>query len=188
VNIEKRIEDDTEMFSIEGLEAAQKYNTYECFLELPEFEQVIEIGTCRGGFALMLKKRFDCPIYTIDILDWEPQQLKRELFRRYAIEYIISDVFESYRLDGLLNKCLKTLILCDGGHKKNEFTYFSRRLKVGDFIGCHDYYPKRPDEYTIWPTCEMYDELIEKETQGMGLKKYKPKIFNSCVWTIRYKP
>jgi len=175
-------------FQISGLEAAQKYNTLTCFHHLPDFDQVIEIGTWLGGMALMLRIRFDCRIYTFDISEWSGVDYRRRIFTDNGINYIIADVFESEDILGLLGNSGKTLLLCDGGHKENEFTFFAKYLKRGDFIGAHDYFPTRKKyDKKVWSTVELIDSHIRKTCKKEGLKKYKPKIFNKCVWTIRYK-
>jgi hypothetical protein len=50
------------------------------------------------------------------------------------------------KIKGILLKSKQCLILCDGGHKNQEFNLFSQFLKSGDIIMLHDY-QDNIDEY-----------------------------------------
>ena len=110
-------------------------------LKKEKFDLVIEIGTQEGGFALLAKKFLGCEVHTWDVLEWEPVSMKRHQFQQNDIFYHIEDCFESPAMMEILSYDRKKILLCDGGHKANEFTYFAKYLNKGDFIGCHDFFP-----------------------------------------------
>jgi 23S rRNA U2552 (ribose-2'-O)-methylase RlmE/FtsJ len=112
-----------------------------------DFQSIIEIGTNRGGLTLWLNdhKKDSTKIYTFEIFPDAPlinsDQIDGEL--------IIDDVFSKNSLEkikGILLKSKQCLILCDGGHKNQEFNLFSQFLKSGDIIMLHDY-QDNIDEY-----------------------------------------
>jgi len=175
------------MFSVDGLRAAQQWGTPEAFklFEDQGIEEVIEIGTCRGGFALMLRMVFpDAEIFTFDPERWEPQELKAQLFRQYQIHYFKEDVFTSGRLTNLITNKKRSLILCDGAHKGNEFTFFAPPLNSGSFIGGHDYFKEGRCDYDIWTTCELNYEMIENTVIDYQLLEFQSEVFSKVAWAM----
>ena len=127
------------MFTIEGIMTAQRFGVEETFKELKdkyEIDRIIEIGTHFGGLSLILRMVWpDIPIYSFDI-NVCPNEDK--LYSNNII-FVQEDVFESEVIRQVIRAPRRVLILCDGGHKKNEFTFFAEMLKHGDLIGAHDY-------------------------------------------------
>jgi len=81
----------------------------------------------------------------------------------------------------------KTLVLCDGGNKINEFNFYSDFIKNGDIIMAHDYsestefFNENINE-KIWNWMEItYDDIKESVEQN-NLVKYEKINFDNAVW------
>jgi cephalosporin hydroxylase len=123
---------------------------FEKFLIDEQFDTIIEIGTYKGGFTILLdeikqsnKLKFN--IHTVDIGIWDENIFKEVLqdFNNRKITFHKTDIFSeaevSYIKELLANPSKKVCVLCDGGDKISEFIYFSKLIKPGDFIMAHDY-------------------------------------------------
>lgn len=170
---------------IEGHELTQSPLIDEAFPILKGVEQVIEIGTWKGGFAFFLYQTFKVPVYTFDIYNYGysfPNDVT--FYNKDALEQ------SSIKIITNLLKIKKTLILCDGGHKVNEFTMYGKFLKKGDMIGAHDYAKTREyfdsdikgkywnDSHEVdWPMLKDYCEYHK-------LKPIHEDIFDRVVWLI----
>ena len=177
-------------FFIDELEAAQKWGTLEAFKVFKDegIEEVIEIGTCRGGFALMLRMVFpSIPIFTCDIAEWEPVESKRHLFRENRIHFIKDDAYKCPRLNNLVMNKKRSLILCDGAHKNEEFNFFASFMNEGSFIGGHDYFADGKHDEKIWTACELWYTQIKNRVENFHLQEFKPDIFAPVVWTMFQK-
>jgi predicted O-methyltransferase YrrM len=119
--------------------------------------KVLEIGTSSGGLTLMLRDILDnnglksTRLVSYDVND--PKYLRHYLDEGVNIELKIENIFNNAydKLDNgqevidLISSEGTTLVLCDGGSKKNEFRILSDYLKIGDVIMAHDYAPN--EEY-----------------------------------------
>lgn len=128
-------------FIVDGLAAAQHPNALNSFNLLYEnfsdIKRIIEIGTLNGGLSLFLCQYSsfkDIPLITYDIV-------KKAELNNYC-DYRIKNCFENNgkEIIDLINLEGRTLLLCDGGNKVNEFNFFSDHLKTGDIIMAHDYW------------------------------------------------
>jgi hypothetical protein len=186
---------------IEGLSLAQNSHIDDVFLKLKDSYgdpvNVIELGTCYGGFALFLRKLFpESNIHTFDIADWGDYNYinhRNKLFFKYGINYYNED----YRLDNgkrvikLLKR--KSILLCDGGHKENDFRYFLNYINEGSIIMAHDYGKNREwfDENIngkYWNTSFEFDgSKFDDKCIEKGFEPYLQDDFDKAVWYIRKK-
>ena len=175
--------ENVKFITVDGLDSPQSYRVLNLLdrLKKERPDLIIEIGTCRGGFALLLRKYFECEIVTIDIDEWEPRIAKNKQFKENNIKYIIGDCFVNKDLDNYLKKDVKKIVFCDGGHKANEFNSFSKLVNVGDIIGVHDYFPSRDKlDYNIWTTCEVEDGDLD-------LSGFDKVYENNAAWGLFIK-
>jgi cephalosporin hydroxylase len=177
---------------IKGLRLTQNINIDNAFKLLQNIDIVIEIGTQYGGFAMFLRKMFPkAEIHTFDIVDFEEKN-KHKLFKKYNIKYHKKDVFDKHTQSQISNliKKGKSLVLCDGGDKINEFTLYGKHLKKGDYIGAHDYGRtkkifKSEIENKIWTaSCEVTWTELEDYCNNHGFERVFIKQFEEAVWLL----
>jgi hypothetical protein len=85
-----------------------------------------------------------------------------------------------------------TIVLCDGGSKKNDFKILSSLLKPGDIIMAHDYSPNQTYfeeniNNKIWNWLEIQDSDIDESCLTYNLKPYMEDEFRSVVWVCKIK-
>lgn len=169
---------------VDGLLAAQSFKVEGFLLQLSKESPriVIEIGTCRGGFAMLLRKYFaGSEIFTFDIKEWEPVNLKRTLFDDYHINFVNEDCFVSRKLEGLLSDPRKKIVFCDGPRKADEFNTFKQMINEGDLIGVHDYFEDKEDyDEKVWTTCETTLDVLDTS----DLTRCYKRSTKSSVWAM----
>lgn len=186
---------------IEGIALAQNAHIDKCFAELKKDfgdpVNVIEIGTYLGGFAVFLKGMFPkSNVHTFDVMSWgHLDQIARRnyFFQKLGITYYEEDCFihEGRRIKSLLNS--KSILLCDGAHKVNEFTFFSQFLQSGSIIMAHDYgrdeeYFRQNIEGKYWTSSFEFDgSKFDKWCEDHSLEPYMQDVFEKAVWYIRIK-
>lgn len=153
-----------------------------------KFDTIIEIGFNRGGLSLWLNdnKSSNTKLICYDITDEFLLVSPEE-----NIDFRIKDCYLDINVNEIkneINRVGKTLVLCDGGDKNFEFNTFSKFLKTGDVIMCHDYCENVNDYNTItskieWPTPgeSFYDE-IKNSIKDNNLLPYKYDEFKNCLW------
>jgi hypothetical protein len=180
-----------------GFAAQQNHNTYEVIHNLlseTKPARILEIGTALGGLTGFLSHTckildIDCSIRSYDIHynSWYEDLKKDGVDIR--IENIFGDRYSSVpdevvsyiKSEGL------TLVLCDGGSKKDEFRVLSQHLKNNDIIMTHDYGPNL--EYfnehmnnKIWNWLEIQDCDIIDSCRINGLVPYMNEPMLSVAW------
>jgi predicted O-methyltransferase YrrM len=166
--------------------------------------KVLEIGTSSGGLTLMLRDILDnnglesTRLVSYDVND--PKYLRHYLDEGVNIELKIENIFNNAydKLDNgqevidLISSEGTTLVLCDGGSKKNEFKILSDYLKIGDVIMAHDYAPN--EEYfqehihgKIWNWLEIQDSDINDACLKNNLVPYMDDDFKQVVWVCKIK-
>jgi hypothetical protein len=85
-----------------------------------------------------------------------------------------------------------TIVMCDGGSKRNEFNILTPFLKSGDIIMAHDYAPN--SEYfetyingKVWNWHEIEDAHIAECSQKYELEPYLQEEFQKVVWVCKKK-
>ena len=160
-------------------------------------ENIIEIGTCFGGFALFLAKLFPkSNVYTFDIADWggsEYVEKRNQLYLKYGIVYHMKDCFNSGGeiIKDLLTK--KSILLCDGGLKETEFSTFINYIQPDSIIMAHDYgksenYFRKNIQNVYWSASFEFDgSKFDNECNKKGFTPYFQTEFDKAVWYIRKK-
>ena len=166
--------------------------------------KILEIGTSSGGLTLMLRDILDTNglestrLVSYDIND--PVYLRRHVDNGRNIELKVENVF-NHQYDKLENgeeiidiitSDGTTLVLCDGGSKKNEFRILSDYLKIGDVIMAHDYAPNQTyfQEHInnkIWNWMEIQDSDIDYSCQRNNLTPFMEQDFRDIVWACKIK-
>jgi 23S rRNA U2552 (ribose-2'-O)-methylase RlmE/FtsJ len=172
---------------IDGIIAAQTPKVVDVFSSiLDDFDIIIEIGFHRGGFTLWLdrNKRNDTKLISYDI-NFNSKEVNNHIDFRKGNCFdtnILNEIIELIQNNG------KALILCDGGDKDVEFNTYSKYLKSGDVIMCHDYADSIGDYQKItsdinWTTkYESSFDKIKESVKLYELEKYHYNEFKSVLW------
>ena len=158
---------------------------------------IIEIGTCWGGFAVFLAQMFpDSSICTFDVKDWGDYKYvekRDERFSEYLINYFNEDCFLN---DGRTIKSLlksKSILLCDGAHKEQEFSFFSDFIEEDSVIMAHDYgknekYFREHIQGKYWNHSFEFDgSKFDQVCTEKKLITFLQSDFDKAVWYIRKK-
>jgi hypothetical protein len=196
---------------IEGLHAGQSENIYTVFDKFKQElsknnqtpAQIIELGTCRGGFTVFLKKTFpEADVYTFDITKDMPEGLHHpphklnsafSVFEKFGIHFEECNVFENIaKIQNLIQKDGLTLLFCDGGNKPLEFQVFSQFLKKGDLIFAHDYVDNDENFAVnfygkIWNWHETKESDLSGACLQQNLSPFMQEDFATAVWASRIK-
>lgn len=191
-------------FIYENLIISQHPNVGDKFKSLiNEFKpkRVLEIGTADGGLTLLLRDILDSSnlndvvIRTYDINEQKNLKLKNkniEIITKNVFNHPYSELEHPHEVKEFIQQEGKTLVLCDGGSKKNEFRLLSQFLKIGDIIMAHDYAPNE-NYYNenikdkIWNWLEIQDSDINESCLTYNLKPYMEDEFRSVVWVCKIK-
>lgn len=176
---------------------AQCSEYFKRYLNIIKPERILELGTAGGGLTKILRDHTDVPILTVEK---EASIIDRRT-------YELADVYIEDFLDtNFINKVLipfislsgRTLVLCDGFNKKEQYRRYVRYIKNNDVIAVHDYFIS--EEYFTknikgkkWNWCQITEEemkFINEEYKmvnigeelneifwGSKLKKGKQKLF-----------
>ena len=186
---------------IKGLKLLQNSYIDYAFNELKEHygqpENIIEIGTCWGGFAVFLAKMFpESNIHTFDIVDWGKNNYikkRNNLYSKLGITYHNEDCFlrNGERIINLLKQ--KSILLCDGALKESEFSHFMNYIWRGSIIMAHDYgrnekYFRNKIEGVYWNASFEFDgSKFDKQCKDKGFIPFLQSDFEKAVWYIRKK-
>jgi len=191
-------------FSYKGVTCMQAKHIGEKLKELFQNKKpvrVLEIGTASGGLTLLIRDVLDecgledCEVRSYDIIDTSRNYLLSDRidFRMESLFNLpYSDLVDYDDLPNYIQNEGVTIVMCDGGSKKNEFNIFSKYLKPGDIIMAHDYSPSMEyfEEHVngkIWDWCEITDADIEKSVKDNNLDPYMPDEFQEVVWVCKIK-
>lgn len=191
-------------FIYENLIISQHPNVGEKFKKLiDEYKplRVLEIGTSDGGLTLLIRDLLDnvgltnTIVRTYDVNEQKNLKLKNrniEIITKNVFNYPYSDLDYPDEVKEFIQSEGRTLVLCDGGSKKNEFRLLSQFLKNGDMIMAHDYAPN--ENYfnenvkdKIWNWLEIQDSDINQSCITYNLKPYMEDEFRSVVWVCKIK-
>lgn len=194
-------------FSYKGLTIMQHPDVemvFETLLVDLRPKKVLEIGTSSGGLSLLIRDILDevglsdTSVVTYDIVD--PRYLRYHVENGSKIDIKVKNIFNHQYsnlengqevIDYMISEGT-TLVLCDGGSKKNEFRILSNFLKEGDVIMAHDYAPN--EEYfhqhmqdKIWNWMEIQDSDIDISCRDNNLGGYYEKLFRNVAWVCKKK-
>lgn len=194
-------------FVYKGLTIMQHPEIEKAFVELLtklKPTKVLEIGTSSGGLTLMIRDILNrinlsnTRIITYDVYD--PQYLRHHVTEGADIEIKVENAFnhqysELENGDEIIEFITSegtTLVLCDGGSKKNEFRILSNLIKEGDVIMAHDFSPN--EKYFIdnmlekkWNWMEIQDSDIDQSVIVNNLKPYMSELFLDVAWVCKIK-
>jgi cephalosporin hydroxylase len=168
--------------------------------------QVLEIGTSYGGLTLLVRDLLDeigltdCDFRSYDVMETNRFHLEEAIKNGAKVDFRIKNVF-NHQYDALvevdemkdyIQQTGPTIILCDGGSKKNEFNILSPYLKEGDIIMAHDYSPN--SEYfeehinnKVWNWLEIQDSDIQESVEKYNLEPFMQENFQQVVWVCKIK-
>ena len=144
---------------------------------------VIEIGTDKGGLSNLISSvvaTYGGEFHTMDINVGEKQNMYPLYGKSFSHQ---CNCFEHVdQIQRCIQLDVKCFVLCDGGDKKREFNTFSKFLKPGDVIGCHDFIDETIPNFTpdYWGCCEVQSKDLELD----GLKDFMPEWFKYSAWKV----
>lgn len=168
--------------------------------------RVLEIGTSYGGLTLLVRDLLDevelvnSDFRSYDVMETNRYHLEEAINNGAKIDLRIKNVFnhqyddliEVDEIQSYIQQPGTTIVLCDGGSKKNEVNILSKYLKTGDIIMAHDYSPN--SEYfeehirdKIWNWHEIQDSDIEETVNKYNLKPFMQEEFQKVVWVCKIK-
>jgi hypothetical protein len=168
--------------------------------------QVLEIGTSYGGFTLLVRDILDevlltdCEFRSYDVMETNRFYLEESIKNGAKIDFRIKNIFnheyskliEIDEIKNYIQQPGNTIVLCDGGSKKNEFNILSKYLKEGDIIMAHDYSPTQEyfEEHInnkVWNWHEIQDSDIQESVIKYNLKPLMQDKFQQVVWVCKIK-
>jgi hypothetical protein len=170
---------------------------FDFFLNLEKFDTIIELGTSLAGLTYIIddicvENKLNKNIHTFDnaYRDYVENYLKERNIKFYVMDEHTEE-FKTIVKDLILNGG-KTLVLCDGGNKIEEFNYYSSYIKQNDFIMAHDYCPNKTIfeeeiKNKIWNWHEIQLSDINTSINTNELIEYKRINFNDVVWACYKK-
>ena len=195
--------------SYKGLSIEQNPNIIDVFNTLISNykpSRILEIGTFHGGLTFIMRDLLDAnelhnsdvltydvnsPIFMLHALgDKKITSKTKNLFSDSYLEFNSTDTRQE--LFDFINQEGRTIVLCDGGNKKNEFKLISSLLKIGDIIMAHDYSPN--NEYfennvrnKYWNWLEIDDSDIDLSCVQYNLKPLMVDEFIKVAWVCKIK-
>lgn len=164
------------------------FKVFDDFIALENFNTIVELGTCYGGLSKALydsSKKHNCKFITFDILENDTSNQ----LRKYDVDFRIQNIFNSdYSIiDSKFIEEIKDeplLILCDGGYKIGEFNCFSKLLKPGDIIMCHDFSYNQNDfeQNNYWGWSEIQEQDILESLNLYNLYYYHMHLWHKLAW------
>jgi cephalosporin hydroxylase len=184
--------------SVNNYAAQQHHNAFLCFYNLIEKirpARILEIGTALGGLTKFLESccifhGLETKILSYDIHknSWYDDLCSEQL------EIIVKNIFSpdySTLIDSEVIQFIQsvgiTIVLCDGGNKKNEFNILSSFLKTNDIIMAHDYATnfdifESKIKNNIWNWHEIQYSDIEESIKKYNLEPFDQEIMLDVVW------
>jgi hypothetical protein len=168
--------------------------------------RILEIGTFHGGLTLILRDLLDInQLYNSDVLTYDvntpsfmlqiigDKKITSKTKNLFSHTYLEFNSTESRQeLYNYINQDGRTIVLCDGGSKKNEFNLISGLLKIGDIIMAHDYSPN-PEYFDskiknkYWNWLEIQDSDINNCCIQHNLKPLMFDEFIRVAWVCKIK-
>lgn len=185
----------------DGIQISQVLGIYMAFNKdwLSKFDNIVEIGSYNGGLSSYLyDNRKDGAFFVSYDIVPEINQAKLEK-NREEIDFRIGDCFDPKVYEDIkshIERPGRTLMICDGGNKTQEFIEFSKYLKSGDIIILHDYKDESYEElfyeakdYWQWPYLfECSYDSIKQAVADNGLEKLEYEKFLFYLWGVFIKP
>lgn len=133
---------DYKLLFYKGVEVSQVPGALQVLSEafFSQFDTIVEIGSYFGGLSSWIDdhKRPDTKFISYDI----DASINRVSAAGTTIDFRIKDCFSDEGRNEIIDLIQlkgKTLLVCDGGAKNEEFKLFSKYLKYDDVIILHDF-------------------------------------------------
>jgi len=168
--------------------------------------RVIEIGTFAGGLTLIIRDILDNNgLYESEITTYDVNEatyLKEQMGSKKIIaktKNLFSHSYSTFNDEDSKNEIVNliqqdglTLVLCDGGVKKNEFNLISPYLKIGDVIMAHDYAANLEEfenniKGKVWNWMEIQDSDIDDCCSTFNLIPLNQEEFTKVAWVCKIK-
>lgn len=192
---------------IEGLVCQQHENfqiPFRAFFNEIKPATVIEIGIGQGATSLALNRILKEVGHDYQMISYElhPQGWYAMLSNEGILVRICNLFTDDYsalresntaEIVGNIQRPGTTVLMCDGGLKKNEVNFLADYLKPGDFIMAHDYcrnveYFEEAINNRIWNWCEITDADIQDAMDRNNFQDYMRDEFQNVAWMCRRKP
>lgn len=179
----------------DGIQISQVLGIYLAFSKdwLDKFDNIVEIGSYNGGLSSYIydSKKEGASFVSYDIAP-EINMAKNDR-KRTEIDFRIGDCFDEKIFSEIASQISKegrTLMICDGGHKTDEFIRFSEYLKPGDIIMLHDYKDESYEDMffeakTYWQWPYMFEcsyDSIKSAVEKNNLEKFEYEKFLFYMW------
>ncbi len=150
--------------------------------------RVIELGTGKGGFALMLARlcqAIRCDFFTFDhkLDDSLIHQLCRLGGRAQKADLYSAEI--QAEIANLIQMNGQTVLLCDGGNKVREMHDFASTMKPGDIIAAHDYIASPEAKGRVWRTSEITLEDVSDLLHEC--EQWRTDWFDQAAWLVLRK-
>ncbi len=184
-----------EELNIFGLNLSQTRGALEMFTKILDEEKpqhIVEIGTAKGGLSAFLAiwaERNACSFATFE-LHYAPHPSNIKIIEALGGRMIFLDVFSHEgrtTIYEMLARPGKTVVLCDGGNKPEEFRTFGPHLKPGDLIMAHDY-AKDSEAFhnringKIWCWHEISLDQVQETMDRNDIQLCHDEIASENVW------
>jgi hypothetical protein len=159
---------------------------------LSTFTNIIEIGTYNGGLTSWL---FDNLKEGGKLISYDIDGTINHT-NRTDIDFRVEDCFSTKSFVDIIELIQsegRTLVVCDGGDKPQEFNAFSKYLKSGDVIIAHDFAEsevewKEKTDYWQWPyEADTTPESIKEGIIRNNLEPYKYEEMKFLLWASYIK-
>ena len=167
---------------------------------------VLAIGTSYGGLTLLIRDLLDevgleqSDFRSYDVMETDRYHLEEAIKNGSKIDFRIKNIFnhpyselvEVDEIKEFLHRPGPSIIMCDGGSKKNEFRILSPFLRPGDIIMAHDYSPSTSyfEEHInnkVWNWHEIQDSDIQESINTYNLEPFMQEEFQKVVWVCKIK-
>ncbi len=167
---------------IRGTHCSAELNVLSMILGHIQPKKILEFGTCYGLVTLLFSDwavENGARVLSLDNIDYVEEEDKKK-FEVLPVELFHGDEYDQSKTIPKLIDFVETdetvLIYCDGGNKPQEFFQWSRFLKPGDCIACHDYV--RPKEQIKEFRLTEFDyagtSLVARTMKRYGLEPIVP--------------
>lgn len=178
------------------------FQAFEVLFENVKPSQILEIGTSYGGTIQYIREKLNdlnlhsTKIRSYDIVDREWYGRMRSTGIDIRVENIFThsyhELSNSDDIQDFIQQDGVTIVLCDGGLKRNEFKLLAPFLKKDDIIMAHDYVDTHENfinkfKGKIWDWREIGLEHIEKVCTDYNLISFMEDVFSNAAWACRKK-
>lgn len=157
-------------------------------LEHGKFARLVELGTHTGGLTALLGVHCKNVGTELHTFDWNDRALLyADWFELLGVKSYVMDIFSpegTQLIRDLIARPGRTILLCDGGDKRREFSMFAKTLKDGDVIGAHDCRNDAP--YWSWK------EISEEDVHEISIEEHlvpvdHADLFMEAAWIMKTK-